>query len=170
MQTVVRCLWEVLTPLRCFCLCLLVYALNLLIFPDCIQRLCVCVLMLCRNVRLCMCSSEVNRTPISWACLCVWRRLVWNLLSHACVCFLSLSHSDVCPPTGQCPNGLSCFPSLSFCKYSGSRSSFTRVRPSSVHACLKANMYTQTQCYILHTPVCTSDLSLYFYWSGFGGQ
>lgn len=60
-------------------------------------------------------------------------------LMHAC--FLSLSHSNVCPSTGQCPNGLSCFPSLSLCKYSGSPSDFTRTRQRSVHACLDANKH-----------------------------
>lgn len=59
----------------------------------------------------------------------VWRRLVWIFaFSRTCVCFLSISHSDVCPPTGQCPNGLSCFPSISLCKYSGSASDSTRTR------------------------------------------
>ena len=65
-----------------------------------------------------------------------------KLASHAHVCLFSLSHSNVCPPTGQCPNGLSCFPSLSLCKYSGSPSDFIRTRPRSVHACLNANIHT----------------------------
>lgn len=58
-------------------------------------------------------------------------------LTRVCV-FLSLSHSNVCPPTGQCPNGLSCFPSLSLCKYSGSPSDFTRTRP------LRARLFQRT--------------------------
>lgn len=73
-------------------------------------------------------------------------------LSRTCVCFslsLSLSHSHVCPPTGQCPNGLSCFPSISLCKYSGSASDPTRTRLLSAHACLEGKKNTRTRAVFL---------------------
>lgn len=118
----------------CDCLCM--------VFKyECLTILTAACLQVDTCPSVCMCHAEVQWMPVPQRASWVWRRLIWNLLSHACVCFLSLSHSDVCPPTGQCPNGLSCFPSLSFCKYSGSRSDFTRTRPRSVHACPNANMH-----------------------------
>lgn len=82
--------------------------------------------------------------PNGCSLLCLFQCLPQTCMKLAFSCtpvFLSLSHSNVCPSTGQCPNGLSCFPSLSFCKYSGSPSDFTRSRQRSVHACLNATTH-----------------------------
>lgn len=76
-------------------------------------------------------------------CSNVCLRLAMKLAFSCTAVFLSLSHSNVCPSTGQCPNGLSCFPSLSLCKYSGSPSDFTRSRQRSVHACLNATTHAR---------------------------
>lgn len=110
--------------------------------------------------RVCVCRAAVNWTLVP-LCASVFDSDLYETcsLTHICVCFLSLSHSNVCPPTGQCPNGLSCFPSLSLCKYSGSPSDFTRTGPRSVHACLNAK-HTHTQCDTLYTSVFTSHLFL----------
>ena len=108
---------------------------------------CVCgVMWCCVFVSVCVQRSHLPR-PVSVFGAHLYET---DSLTHMYVCVFSLSHSNVCPPTGQCPNGLSCFPSLSLCKYSGSPSDFTRARPRSAHASLNAHTHTHMP-YVTHT-------------------
>ena len=155
-ERVLACLYTVCAWLSLVCFSVSVYQSLYINHTICYLHkgsLSVCVWICVIDVCVCECAVQrSNGFSLLGVPLCLTQTLYETcFLTHVCV-FLSLSHSNVCPPTGQCPNGLSCFPSLSLCKYSGSPSDFTWTRPRSAHT-LVSTEHTQTLCTPLSSPL-----------------